>query len=172
MKTVEVKVVGTLLMCEYCSQSKYDGYDDEMEAFYSEYYMTNGWESVKGIYIDDDEENVIKKKGKYAKVRDYFHNLFKEEGDHPLPVDLHTRTYTYEDVEFIYEIELEDDEEFDIKKVQLIKSEYEIDPLPYFILAKKILYDGKEVFADESYSDYGIEGKGCSEYTIEEFMMD
>lgn len=169
MKTVEVKVVGTLLMCEYCSQSKYDGYDG-YEDFYSEYYMTNGWESVKAIYIDDNEENVIKKKGKYVKVRDYFHNLFSEEGDHPLPVDLHTRTYDYEDVEFIYEIELEDDEEFDIKKVQLVKSDYEIEPLPYYILAEKILYDGKEVFADESYGDYGIEGKCCNEYTIEEFL--
>ena len=54
---------------------------------------------------------LIKKKGKYVKVRDYFHNLFSEEGDHPLPVDLHIRDYDYEDVEFVYEIELEDDEE-------------------------------------------------------------
>lgn len=122
------------------------------------------------MYINGDEENnVIKQKGKYVKVRDYFHNLFAADSDHPLPVDLHMRTFAgYNDL--TYTIELEDDEEFDIKKVQLVKSDYEIEQLPYYILAEKILYDGKEVYADDSYGDYCIAGRYCSEYVVKEFM--
>lgn len=44
MKTVDITIVGTVLVCEYCSQSLYnnDEYEDNDEAFYSQYYCTNG----------------------------------------------------------------------------------------------------------------------------------
>lgn len=169
-KTVKITITGTVDACEYCSKSHYANYDTPEEAFNSEFYITSGWNRIDGLYVDDNrEENLVKKKGKYVKVVDYFHDLFSETSDHPLPVELHVRTFSG-DNEIDYYIDLEDDEEFDIKKLQLIKSDYEIEAFPYFILTKKILYNGKEIPADDEMADYFIEGRFCSEYEVEGFV--
>ena len=134
MKKVKIRIKGDLLVLDYCNV--------ELD-FLDNYYCTCAWNSIEEMYVNDDEENVVKKKGKYVKTKEYFHDLFSEDGDHPLPVECHTKIY--ENVYADYEIRLEDDEEFDIKKVQLVKSDYECDAFPYFIIACHILYDGKEV---------------------------
>ena len=69
-----------------------------------------------------------------------------------------------------YTIELEDDEEFDITKLQLVKSDYEHELFPYFIIADYIIYDGKEIGADAELWDYGIDGKYCNIETIEKLL--
>ena len=51
--------------------------------------------------------------------------------------------------EYNYEIELEDDEEFDPKKLQLVKSDYEVSFLPYGIIVDYIMYDGKKIPWDD-----------------------
>lgn len=174
MKQVKITIEGTMLMCEYASfagvlmNEEYD--------FDSTYYSTNGWEKLEALYVNDDRsENLIKKKGKYIKAYDYFHDLFSEEGDHPLPVEVHLSDSPDGGGEIIgldYIIELEDDEEFDIKKVQLIKSDYEIECCPYFILAEKIKYNGKDVgLTEESsniYCDLEV-GRDYSDYKINGF---
>ena len=170
MKKVKVTIEGTILICEYASEQ---AMESEEGGFDSVYYMTLGWDTLKGLYIDEDEgENLIKKKGKYHKSYEYFHNLFSEDGEHPLPVEVHLRSSSY-DEKFDYIIDLEDSEEFDIKKLQLIKSDYEIEPCPYFIVAEKIMYDGKEFsLTDESwdvYSEYSIDGRFCEEHTVDQF---
>ena len=158
-------------MCEYASQKNYN----EDEDFYSTYFVTHGWDTVTGMFIDDDmENNVVKKKGKYIKVVDYFHTLFDDSGDHPLPVEVHLRSSHGPD-EFSYIIELEDNEEFDIKKVQIVKSDYEIECCPYFIISHYIMYDGKKVDLCEEdldclYDGYCIEGRFCSEYVIDSYI--
>ena len=169
MKNVKITIEGTLLMGEYCSQSLID----EEEGFDQNYYSVNGWNNLDALYVDDDESNnLIKKKGKYIKVYDYFHELFADDGEHPLPVELHLRT-SYGNDRLDYMIELEDDEEFDIKKLQLIKSDYEIECCPYFIVTEKIVYNGKEVpLTDESsdtYFEYGIDGRYCDEHIVDKF---
>ena len=165
MKKVTITIEGTIQICEYASTCK---------EFYDTYYMTLGWYTVDALYVDgNEEENLIKKKGKYVKVGDYFHDLFSEEGDHPLPVEVHLRE-THGGDRFSYTIELTDDEAFDIKKVQLVKSDREIECCPYFILAQHILYDGKEIKVNEEdeYLTTGIDGRYCSEYIIEDFDND
>lgn len=169
-KTVKITLVGTVDACEYCSKSHYDNYDTDEEAFNSEFYITSGWNRIDSLFVDDNrDENLIKKKGKYVKVVDYFHNLFSDDSDHPLPVDLHVRTFVG-DNEIDYYIELEDDEEFDIKKVQLIKSDYEIEAFPYYILTEKILYNGREIPADDEMADFFIEGRFCEEYVVNGYI--
>ena len=54
----------------------------------------------------------------------------------------------------MYCLEIEDDEEFDIKKVQLVYSYNEIESLKDFILAEKIMYDGKEIDVEDYHGDY------------------
>lgn len=162
MKQVKITIEGTIQICEYASTR---------DEFYDTFFSTLGWHTVNAIYLDDNENvNLIKKKGKYVKVKDYFHDLFSEEGSHPLPVEVHLRE-THGSDRFSYIVELQDDEEFDIKKVQLIKSDYEIYCCPYFILAHHILYDGREILVNEEdeYLTTGIDGRYYSEYVIEYF---
>lgn len=156
MKEVKITIRGDLLALDYCNV--------ELD-FNDEYYYACAWDKVEAMFIDGDEEvNVVKSKGKYVKTKEYFHNLFREDGDHPLPVECHTRTYY--NIEADYVIELEDNEEFDIKKVQLVKSDYECDQFPYFILARHILYDGKEIDTLDL-DDFCPEEKMYSEFTID-----
>lgn len=170
MKQVKVRITGTLVIVDYCSQKVIS----ESEDFTSNYYITGGWDSVDSLYVNDnEEENLVKKKGKYVKTREYFHDLFKVDGEHPLPVEIHYKHY--EDQELEYVIMLEDDEEFDIKKVQLVKSDYEIELFPYFILCDHILYDGKEIQSNDDYNAWGNycpEDKMYNEATVYDFCYD
>ena len=155
MKEVKIRIVGDLVIVNYCSKKvmEFGEEDEPYSNFASNYYVTGAWDKLEAMYVNDnEEENVIKKKGKYVKTLEYFHDLFKKDGEHPLPVEFHYRYYYGQELEYV--IELEDDEEFDIKKVQLIKSDYEIEVFPYFILCEKILYDGKEVLANDKFNDW------------------
>ena len=170
MKEVKIRIKGDLVIVDYCSHKVIDENiksgecDDEEGAFLSYYYVTGAWDKVEALYVNDNEdENLIKAKGKYVKTREFFHKLFAEDGEHPLPVKIHYRYYYGQELEYI--IELEDDEEFDIKKVQLVKSDYEISEFPYYILCQHILYNGKEIEANPDYNDW-------TEYCPEEKMYD
>ena len=130
--------------------------------------MVCGWDRLESLTVNDNEENLIKRKGKYVKTKEFFHELMGPESDQPLPVDMHTRTYGYIEIE--YNIELEDDEEFDIKKVQLLKSlEFDTTELPYFIVVDYILYDGKKIYADDI-PDLCPEEKCYDEGELTEFV--
>lgn len=165
MKQIKVTIKGQVLAMDYCSTKWYD--EEEDNTFLDHFYITCGWESFEGLYVDDDFENdLIKQKGKYIKTKEFFHDLFSEEGDHPLPVECHTRSYY--DIEVEYIIKLQDDEEFDIKKLQLVKSDYECPEFPYFIIADYILYDGKEIRADEDLFELCPDEKCYDTFTIDE----
>lgn len=133
--------MGTLVMIDYCSQSLMNEDNDD---FLLNYCQTAGfldWEDG-GLFVNDDMENdLMKKKGKYVKTKEHFTSLFRKDGQHPLPVTLHTRSYSCVEAEYI----IEHEDEFDIKKVQLVKSDYELDEFPYLIIADYILYDGKQI---------------------------
>lgn len=97
-------------------------------------------ESVELVqYVGDCEwEDITKKKGKYVKSKFIREQIKDELGDEIL--------FDYcPDMDFEYEFEIEHEGEFNPKQIQLIKSDYEFDNLPYGILANKILYDGKEI---------------------------
>lgn len=178
MRKVKIRIKGDLVIVDYCSRDVIkrvlddEDCDTPAEAFSCNYYVTGAWDKVEELYVDDnEEENLVKKKGKYEKTRTFFHELFSEEGEHPLPVDVHFRYYYGQELEYV--IRLKDDEEFDLKKVQLIKSDYEVELFPYFILCEKILYDGKDVPANPEFNDwaeYCPEEKMRNEGTIDKFM--
>lgn len=91
--------------------------------------------------LDDDEDNrewtAIEKKGKYIKSKDYIATKLHME----VPYIVQHSDSTFADFE--YAIELEDDEEFDPMKLQLVKSNYEASWLPYGIVTNYIMYDNK-----------------------------
>lgn len=176
MKQVKVTIYGTLVIVDYCSKKvieeniKNEEAEDKESAFSCSYYMTGAWDKIEALYVDgNEEENLVKKKGKYIKTLNYFHELFKEDGEHPLPVEVHYRNY--ENVSLDYIIELKDDEDFDIKKVQLVKSDYEVELFPYFIICGKIMYDGREV-ENNDWSDYCPEEKCYNEDVIDYYVND
>lgn len=145
MKQVKITIVGIPIYVEYFSKK----YDDFRSNFYSIY----GWKKIEALYVDDDYENLRNSKGKNVRLPDFFNKLFDKEGEHPLPVGMRSEIFE-EGIEVSYIIELANDEEFDIKKVQLLYTSGELDnkrPIVFpaymanFILADYILYDGRKV---------------------------
>lgn len=101
-------------------------------------------EDVKVGYYEGEEPpvkelwtDITKQKGKYVLVSDYF-SAFKRKTQ---PFWVHQVNEC--DIWELFCIELNDDEEFDPKKLQLIKSEYELQILPYAIASDLIMYDGR-----------------------------
>lgn len=162
MKKVKITIKGDILAIDYCSKTLMD---EDMD-FMAQYYLTCGWEKIEAMHVDDSEENVVRKKGKYVKTVEMMHRLMGPGSDHPLPCELHVHTYYNQSIDYI--IEVADDEEFDIKKVQLEKSDYELDCLPYFIAAMYILYDGKRIDTVDD-MEYCPEEKMYDVWEAEEF---
>jgi hypothetical protein len=158
MKTIKITITGEPLVVDYCNTDL---------DFSDNYYTQVGWTSVSGVFVNDNPENVIKKKGKYFITSELWHTLLSPDGDHPLPVELHMRTFAK--TSFNYSIEIPDDQDFDIKKLQLIKSNYELEVFPYFIDAHSIVYDGKE-FTTKDDEDYCIGGRSYDEETVYKFI--
>ena len=161
----KITLKGTLVMIDYCSESLMLESED---SFLDNYYQTAGfldWEDG-GLFVNDDDENdLMKQKGKYVKTKEHFHELFKEDGEHPLPVILHTRHYRFVEADYI----IEHEDEFDIKKVQLVKSDYEIECFPYLIIADYILYDGKKVDVEGDLYDLCPEEKMYNTIEVDSF---
>lgn len=106
------------------------------------------WREYNGEQDEEDREfgepleneEPIVKKGKYVKTGEHFAEFVKE----PFVVQRCDSTYA----EFDYLIELDDNEEFDPMKLQLIKSDYEVEFLPYGIITGCIMYDGRAIPTD------------------------
>lgn len=82
--------------------------------------------------------------------------------DHPLPVDIKIERYDIDNLTF--EIPISDGDVFEPSKLQLIKSDYEFEFLPYAIDVYHVIYDGKPIetqcefdFCLDSYDDYVID---------------
>lgn len=187
MKNVFITIEGFITICEYCSWSKYKQYNDLYSCLYgddgADYLFddkcdtVNGWAGLTAIYVqvdfNKDDRNLLNEIGGFHTIDNYFHNLFAPNGDHPLPIDLHV-VQTIDIQKLMYVIEIEDDVEFDIKKVQLVASYNELSPLKDFIIAEKIMYDGKEIDVEnyhDEYSHYEIgSGNYYEQYEVEGFL--
>lgn len=108
------------LLLENLRVYQYDDYDEAAD-----------WENEEGI-------NITKKKGKYIKSKTYFKEC---EVISPFVWGCDS----FRNHHFVYEIEIEDDEEFDPSKLQLIKSDYELEIFPYAITTE-ISYNGKKYY--------------------------
>lgn len=111
---------------------------------------------LEGVFVGNEayecNEDIIKKKGKYINRDDIL------KADYDLVAPFYVLPFDDEAyIENTFCIELEDDEEFDPKKLQLIKSDYEVDFIPYGIVSDKIMYDGKEIEMYE-YPEYRTVG--------------
>lgn len=107
----------------------------------------------KPVWDLDDEGaiDITKKKGKYILTNNYFSGVCE------LKAPFYYTQRNFCEIYETFSIELQDDEEFDPKKFQLIKSDYELDFLPFAIASRMAMYDGKSIFADPSdgYKDKG-----------------
>ena len=166
---VTVTIKGDLFVLRYYTTNKV--FVDEHGSQEDEYFQDYGFKTIESITVNDDAENLVKQKGKYVLTQDHFHQLFSVEGDHPLPVHCEEQQIDSGDgYGVVFTIELKEGEEFDIQKLQLIKSDYEVSAYPYWIIARHIIYDGKEIEYD--YNECDIEDyqlKTGEEFDIEWF---
>ena len=120
---------------------------------------------LESVYVSNDPfeegEDITKKKGKYVKRDDVFKN------DYKLRVPFYVMPYNMRAyIENTFCIELEDDEEFDPKQLQLIKSDYEVEFLPYGIVTDEVLYKGNRIITDDcpEYKDKRDDAFICHEF--------
>lgn len=92
--------------------------------------------------VGDLWTDITKQKGKYVLVNDYFSGFKRM--IKPFWVQQVNECRICE----LFRIELNDDEEFDPKKLQLIKSDYELQILPFAIVSDLIMYDGKYISSE------------------------
>ena len=88
----------------------------------------------------------ISKKGKYINRKDYYSKRITN----PSIANL---MYCGKYMTQTFDIQLNDGEDFDPLKLQLVKTDYELDFLPYDILTDIIMYDGKEVKSKDGMTD-------------------
>jgi hypothetical protein len=108
---------------------------------YDDYDEASDWDNEEGI-------NITKKKGKYIKSKTFF----KESG---VISPFVFGVGQFKNLHLVYEIEIEDDEEFDPSKLQLIKSDYELEIFPYAIIPE-ISYNGKKYYFTNDEAHDGV----------------
>ena len=111
---------------------------------------------LEGVYVGNEEwsedEDITKLKGKYIKRTD----VLKK--DYKLNPPFYVRCINGNtEIVNTFCVELEDNEEFDPKQLQLIKSDYEVEFLPYGIVSDTIIYKDKEIFLN-NYPEYRDKG--------------
>lgn len=103
-------------------------------------------------HVDDDGAvDITKKKGKYLLVNNFFSKSRR------LIAPFYVNEINYCEQVNTFEVQLEDDEEFDPKKLQLIKSDYELSFIPFGIVSDGIVYNDKVIWSDpnDGYRDKG-----------------
>ena len=122
--------------------------EPDSKEFYDECYYD--FFILGSITVYANGENITKKKGKYVIVENMITDWIKEKYDTPALVKQLT-----DNAKIHTEVEIDVDE-FDPKKLQLRKSTYELEEVPYAIDGHHILYDGElielEVMYDYRYS--------------------
>lgn len=118
----------------------------ERETCFYEYpLILEGVELVQ--YVGDCEwEDITKKKGKYVKGK-IIHEQIKDELGDEILLDFSGEQ------DFEYEFEIEHEGEFNPKLIQLLKSDYEFEDIPYAILGNVILYDGQRILTSTNEED-------------------
>lgn len=101
-------------------------------------------ENEEPVWHNDDEGaiDITKSKGKYLLVNNFFRGFRK------LVAPFYVDQINYCEQVNTFEVQLEDDEEFDPKKLQLIKSDYELQFIPFGIVSDGVVYDDKVIWAD------------------------
>ena len=161
MKTIKIKVSGygecwwlenltekvELGLIE-CYDSMFDlEKDGFVDGELYEYFAFLDDLKVSVVYENDNETDITKEKGKYIKSKNVYSEPFipKDGGVANSVAILVGRGNN----EIYYTIELNDDEEFDSRKLQLVKSDYEFSFLPYGIVSEYLMYNGVEIGRDD-----------------------
>lgn len=116
---------------------------------------------LSGVEVYADDVDITKKKGKYDVRKDWIKNNYMVLEEPPYYFKVLSNEFEFE---FTFEVP---DEDFDPKKVRLIKSNYELEFLPYAIIADHILYNDEEIeFIENDSNDANYE-YGMTSYHIE-----
>lgn len=147
---MNIELSGTAMFCQYASIPRMKEEEAEFwDIYYDLFYL------VSDVKVLANGEDITKQKGKYLIVDDVVKNQIGLE-DHPLPIEFRF----VREVDFSAELDLDVDD-FDPKKLQLRKSIYELQNIPFAIDALNISYDGKIYQLD--YEDEYVDRWGYGE---------
>lgn len=197
MKTIKIKLCGQcdVVLLKYAGEEEistnltpadveqYD-YIDELEelgfseetdaAFYMSKYDRLTWEDVTNCSDDDyysrelgvmypNEQSITQLGDKivtWSYIKDYIYR-----GDDRFAFQLADNVYG----EFVFDIKLDDNEEFDPKKLQLIWAAHEIRVVDYGYVADRIMYNGKVYRHDTDCPEFdSYQYSGCYLYNEED----
>lgn len=148
MKTVTIKVTGygsIYRVLPIADEVRFDIDNDYMEMIDEGILDENEMREIpvilSGVEVYADDE-LIEKKGKYINRKDYYSDRISNP------------SFAYrcnEEIELTntFDIDLEDGEEFDPMKLQLVKTNYELEFIPYGILTNMIVYNGEEISGND-----------------------
>jgi hypothetical protein len=135
MEKVKICIEGKATYYEWAGKPQLEENDND---WCSVYYSGFIFEKIEKVTANG--EDITKTKGKYLMVPNMIREQWSLGEDHEFPVEVRpVRT-----IDFDVECEVECDD-FKPDKVQLRKSTYEFNFIPFAIDTTKIMYDGKEV---------------------------
>ena len=145
MEKIKITIEGKATYYEWAGKPQLEQNDDD---WCSVYYSGFIFEKIDKVTAND--EDITKTKGKYLMVPNMIREQWSLGEDHEFPVEVRPiRT-----IDFSVDCNLKC-ENFKPDKVQLRKSTYEFDFIPFAIDTTKIMYDGKEIETDmDEWSDF------------------
>lgn len=159
-KTI-IKLYGTGSNVKICY---YENLNDIEDGFYDDCSDFNV--IFNNISVLANGQEITKSKGKYVNCYPFSEEVVNRFKLEPTSEHIVFRMADVDDWEFDFEFELPiGPKDFDPKKLQLIKSDYECREIPYAILADAILYDGKLYWTDDDY-DYCMTSFPKIEYCL------
>ena len=161
MKTIDITIKGTLYCCDFCSEEEKDQEDFNYESFM---LIEPDTIEVEGTVYQKDDFGEYPWTVKQSPFFEYTLQFYEW--------PLHMWLSIIKDEVCVYQLTLEDNEEFDISKLQLIQS-YELNVLEDAALYSCIYYDGRDVEMsaeeDDNHVYSPIRDLHAWEYEIEGF---
>ena len=158
---ITLKGTGSNIRLEYY-------YDPTNKEWDSDYDLYSYNIILSNVEVFANGEDITKKKGKYIKTYPFTKDIVEGfECDPEAKNMLYRKADNDDDWDFEFEFEIPvSPQEFDPKKLQLIKSDYEFNEVPYAILADVIIYDGKEYRTEDDF-DYAMTDFPEIEYSLQ-----
>lgn len=152
MKKVKLTLTGEIMAIDYCSLKVMKNCTEEAQDDYDKFMLCYDevifWTLPPKMQLNDQPIDQSGK-GKWIDCPKFFDDLFVK---HPLPVDMHWQFFKNEHIDYM--IELADDEEFDISKLQIMSTRCPVSHCDYVYIANSIVYDGKVIHCEGEDIEY------------------
>lgn len=152
MKKVKLTFTGQIMAIDYCSLEVIKNCTEEARDDNDRFIFCCDevifWTLPPKMQLND--KNIDGNgRGKWIDCPKFFDDAFVK---HPLPVEMHWQFFKGESLEYM--IELADDEEFDISKLQIMTTYCPVSNYSDVYIANSIVYDGKVIHCEGEDIEY------------------